>query len=239
MAMPQGVRIDILKENNYATWAPKMKALMQLNKLWEFVQYGPAGLPDGVEPTVSGVSVEPIAMASSGETVVRTGQDLVRDGQRALALIQLYVDNDQFCHVEHTQTAQEAWQTLRDAHRGRSAARAHLLNREFSTLIQNKGESVAGFFGRAMRLRSALRETGVVHDDAALKRQIMAGLDKEIFTKIAFMTDWADMETVSIGMLRDKVELMLTAMSAGNGQAQQPAKAGGALAAGLDRKSVV
>jgi hypothetical protein len=151
------VAIERLDVDNYATWNPRVKMMLVINKLWKVVELGPAA------PTAD-------------ETEASGGGRSNDDSDRALALIGMHVADHHLPLVSRCNTAKELWDSLSSTYRARNQARVIQLRRELQELRLLPGEPLTKYFARAAALRDDLKSAGHEQSESEQISAILTGL---------------------------------------------------------------
>jgi hypothetical protein len=145
--------IEPLNGQNYLRWKGKMKATLVL-KGWD----------DAIDPPT------PVA---SGST-----PPLSKNDAKALALIQLCMDESQMVLIRDCKTALEAWQLLEAHYRSSLQQQSVGKLKELSHLMKEQHESIEQYCNRAQKLWNEYLSGGSTYTSHQFLQQLLAGLPK-------------------------------------------------------------
>lgn len=166
----RGVAFDKLNNNNYMTWSFKMRMYLIKEGCWNVVG-GPVN-----------------ADADAEEDEV----DLDRQGQKALAIISLMVDDDQLVLLRNAANGMEAWNSLREYHqRNTVATRIRIMKKLFKTDLQ-PGGSMQLHLQKMSEYVAQLHEMGAPIDDDVAVSAVLASVGEEYEGLIVAMEAWND-----------------------------------------------
>jgi transposase InsO family protein len=107
---------------------------------------------------------------------------------RARATIGMFVKDEFLGTIEECETAQGAWDKLKNTFKAKSEAQIILLRKALNTLKMKDKETPTAYFGRAKQLRKELEQVGHKVDDQDLLTSILSGLPNTYSTAVTVMT---------------------------------------------------
>ena len=140
------VKIEVLDQDNYATWAKQMKFLLMSKEFWSAV------------------------CPAAGAAVPANIND------KAVALIGLHVAPHHLDLVDSSTSAQACWTSLENLYKARSTVRQLQLRQELNGIKKEAGESVSKYLGRARQLWRELTACGVTMTEQEVVLCVLAGL---------------------------------------------------------------
>ncbi len=169
MAQQMGVQQKIAKlnQNNYITWKGEMRSCLVMADLWEAVEGEVADRIAGRAMTTPAGSAPQVQPATPADRKL----DL-----KALCSLQLNVSDDMKYLVEDQPTAELAWKELHETFRSTLSSRILTLKRQWSSLKQERSESVLTFQSRVSRLQRELEAVGVSYTQVDVYTQILDAL---------------------------------------------------------------
>jgi hypothetical protein len=156
--------IEPLNGQNYLRWKGKMKATLVL-KGWD----------DAIDPPTPG---------ASGSTPI-----LSKNDAKALALIQLCVDESQMVLIRDCKTALEAWQLLEAHYRSSLQQQSVGKLKELSHLMKEQHESIEQYCNRAQKLWNEYLSGGSTYTSHQFLQQLLAGLPKVYDVTVTLLQD--------------------------------------------------
>lgn len=162
--MAEKMMVEKLNDHNYSYWSQKMKFLLMKDEIWDVVSDGAAA----------------------------ANPQRNQDGQKALAIICLHVEDCQLIHTENAVNGREAWEALRTFHhRNTIGQKVRLLSRLLDTKI-SKGASMSDHLRKMNEILSQLRAIGAPIDDSFAVSVIMRSVSDEYQVLVASMEAWTD-----------------------------------------------
>ncbi|XP_031253182.1 uncharacterized protein LOC116111124 [Pistacia vera] len=171
----------VFNEEHYHIWAVKMKAFLQVQWLWQYVEENRQPPPLGQNPTLN---------------QMRLHEEETAKAPRALSHIHVAVTDLVFTRIMAYETAKEAWDKLREEYMGSTTTRnMQVLNlrREFEMQRMQESEKVKDYVDRLMGVVNKIRLLGVELIDRRVVEKVLVSLPERFESKISSLKDSRDM----------------------------------------------
>jgi gag-polypeptide of LTR copia-type/GAG-pre-integrase domain/Domain of unknown function (DUF4219) len=165
--MTDSVKIEPLHDGNYATWAVRMRALLEHKDLWDVVNVGPPVVPEGAD-----------AMQRAAAAAYQ------RQDRQARSLIALNVSDALLTIVAANTTAKLLWDAFEALYKATSTARRQQLRRSLASLKKKTDETLTAYFNRARGIRDDLLAIGHGVDEDTVVGAILSGLPESYDTTV-------------------------------------------------------
>nr|GEX29343.1 putative zinc finger, CCHC-type [Tanacetum cinerariifolium] len=164
---PVTFQCPVLTSTNYMTWAIKMEAIMDAQRLWEFI--------------------EPAAGVAADK----------KKSKLAHAFIFQAISEDILMQVAKKKTAHEVWESLKTRFVGADRvqkARLPTLKSEFEALRMKEGESIDEYARKLYGMISNYNSVGATLNDKELVRKLFNTVTEKYIKLIASMKQYSDVE---------------------------------------------
>lgn len=167
-------KVEKLSQDNYNSWAYRMKMLLIKEELWNVV--------NGSEKTQAGDT----------EEITRKNEEILKKMNKAQALIALSVDDLQLLHVKNTEDPHTAWQNLKEANQSSTVgAKVRLLQKFFETRYTKDG-NMREHLNRMMAILDQLTQMDFSLDETVAVSGILASVSKEYGGLVTALEAWDD-----------------------------------------------
>lgn len=164
-AMDRVDAMERLGDDNFSTWAVRMKFLLVRKDLWTVTESG----------------------------TVPAGADRAEKDAKAIAVIGHHVKDTYLPTICECSTAKDVWERLQAMHVKSSTARRIKLLRELNGLKMDANESMVHFVNRAKGLMQQLLGAGHVVTPEELTMRLLAGLPSEYDTLVTVLEGQAEL----------------------------------------------
>jgi gag-polypeptide of LTR copia-type/Zinc knuckle len=152
--------LEVLKRDNYRTWAFRTKKYLQYLNLWEVVR-----------------PLEP----SDSDAVDRDSDE------QAHTIITMWLDNVYLVTAEKETTARGLWRALHARHEDASVASVLYLQRQLVNMRMLNTEKLEDCFDRAERLHADLHIAGETMSEHSVVLAILRGLPADYAAAVAYL----------------------------------------------------
>lgn len=151
-AKNSSVQIPKLSDTNFHTWRQRVKFVLAIKELEEYLVNDPPERTDAAYQT------------------------WLRNDRKAQAFIGLTLDEDHLVHVRDVKTAKEMFQSITDLFERVTLLNKLVARRKFYTVTMQDDEKVLSYINRVKTLASTMRSMGVEIAEEELAMTVLSGL---------------------------------------------------------------
>ena len=195
--------IEKFDGTDYLTWRARMKLLLQCEKLWSHVK--------------GRNSVMPVVEDDEDDDLL---QEWIENDNKAQAMIQLSLNNEQFQHVRECTTARIAWKTLKKVHMKKGAVNELIIRHKLTSMQKLESETIEQYLCRVRSVARELRAIGGQLPDKDIISIILKGLPIE-YIDVSSSILRGDVGSIAQAVNDLRAHESLLAMKAGNPKTQR------------------
>lgn len=187
-----------LGKDNYEKWSVQMRVLLASQDLWDLIEKGYE------EPN----SQEDEDKLSENQKNALKG--CRKRDKKALFLLYQCIDESTFEKVSSAITSKEAWEILRNSHRGIDKmvqVRLQVLRVEFESLNMNENESVSDYFTRTLSIVNQIRRYGENLDDVLVIEKVLRSLSSKSEHVVVAIEESKDLNIMTVDQLMATLEI--------------------------------